>query len=202
MPKKFMSNDTIEEAEAIQAEEIALKEVNDDEVRSQVIEKYGIDPELNPELVDQLVEDKKEANRKLSIAIKQKQTWRDKANKPAEVKTVEVKTQADTSQFVTREELEQKEYDSLEASDLIKQETKNYAKLNKIDPKQAFNSEYITFLRDKENQKAKVEEASISTKRNSPTKKDFSSIAPKDIDQSTAEGRKQWEEYMNWVKTQ
>jgi len=197
-----MSNDTIEEAEAIQAEEIALKEVNDDEVRSQVIEKYGIDPELNPELVDQLVEDKKEANRKLSIAIKQKQTWRDKANKPAEVKTVEVKTQADTSQFVTREELEQKEYDSLEASDLIKQETKNYAKLNKIDPKQAFNSEYITFLRDKENQKAKVEEASISTKRNSPTKKDFSSIAPKDIDQSTAEGRKQWEEYMNWVKTQ
>jgi len=185
--------------EAIKAEETALKEVPQSELRSQVIEKYGLDEELNSDLIDSLVKDKVEEQKKLQTAIKQKISWREKANKPVEKPVV---PPSNTGNFVTKEELEQRDIDSLELSDELKTEVKRYAKINNVSIKEATGSSYISFLKEKEVLKAKNEEASIGNKRVSQARKDFSEKSPNDFDRSTPEGRKEWDEYKTWLKTQ
>ena len=66
------------------AEEEALKEVPEDTIRSEVIEKYGLTEDDNSELIDKLVGDTKEEQKKLSTAIRQKIDWRTKAQTPKE----------------------------------------------------------------------------------------------------------------------
>ena len=103
---------------------------------------------------------------------------------------------------MTKEELEQREVDALDLSDELKSEVTKYAKLNKVSIKEAAKSNYITFLKDEADKKAKSEEASISSTRKTPAKKDYSDMSPKDFDPSTEEGRKEWGAYKNWLKTQ
>jgi hypothetical protein len=190
------------DAEAIKAEETALKGVDQSEVRKSIIEKYGLDEDANADLIEALTKDKLEEQKKFSTVIKQKRSWREKANNP-EVKT-EIKqvVTPPVGQYVTKEELEQRDIDSLAISDELKVEVKRYAKLNNVSIKVAESSPYISFLKEKEVAKAKTEEASIGNKRVSQAKKDFSEKSPADFDRSTPEGRKEWDEYKAWLKTQ
>ncbi|MFA6475730.1 MAG: hypothetical protein WCV88_06115 [Patescibacteria group bacterium] len=192
--------------EAIQAEEKALTPEAEEKVRSQVIEKYGLDPDLQADLIDSLVKDKVEEHKRFSTAVKQKRSWREKALKQPEVKT-EVKTEVKAvddsliSQKVA-EQLDQRDLESLELSDEIKSEIKNYAKLNNISVKVAAQSDYIGFLKTKAAEKAKVEGAGIGGVRKTQPTKDFSDKTPNDFDLSTEDGRKEWEEYKRWQKSQ
>lgn len=192
------------DAEAIKAEETALKGVDQSEVRKSVIEKYGLDEDANADLIEALTKDKLEEQKKFSTVIKQKRSWREKANEKANSVQPVVKQEvtSNTGNFVTKEELEQRDIDSLELSDELKTEVKRYAKLNSVSIKEASSSSYISFLKEKEVAKAKNEEASIGNKRVSQTKKDFSEKSPNDFDRSTPEGRKEWDEYKAWLKTQ
>lgn len=188
-------------SEAKEAEEQALKETPQTELRSQVIEKYGLDEENQSELIDKLVADKVEEKKKFSTVIKQKIGWRNKANKPPEPE-VKPEVKPPVGEYVTKEELEKRDLDSLELSDELKSETKKYAKMNGVSVKEAAKSSYVLFLKEKEELKAKSEEASIGNKRVSQSKKDFSEKTPDDFDRSTPEGRKEWDEYKSWLKTQ
>ena len=69
-----------------QQEEEALKEVKDDDIRSSVIEKYGLSEDDNSELIDKLVNDFRRGKKELSTAIRQKRDWRTKAQTPKEEK--------------------------------------------------------------------------------------------------------------------
>ena len=197
--ENIQNMDDVQSPEAIKAEETVLKEVPQSELRSQIIEKYGLDEEVNSDLIETLVKDKVEENKKLQTAIKQKISWREKASKPVEKQEV---PPSNTGNFVTKEELEQRDLEILELSDELKSETKRYAKLNNVSIKEASGSSYISFLKEKEATKARNEEASIGNKRVSQAKKDFSERSPKDFDRSTPDGRKEWDEYKAWLKTQ
>ena len=72
------------DASAIQAEEQILQGASEAEIRAQVIDKHGLDELEHPELIDSLVADKLEEQKRLSTAIKQKRKWREKATKPPE----------------------------------------------------------------------------------------------------------------------
>ena len=65
-------------AEEQKAEEEANHEVNEDELRSKVSEEYGLDQDEDKELLDKLVAKEKLQHEKLSSAIKQKISWREK----------------------------------------------------------------------------------------------------------------------------
>jgi len=184
--------------EAKEAEEKALKETPQEELRSQIIERYGLDEETQSEFIDTLVKDKIEEQKRFSTAIKQKISWREKALKVVEPKKdVQPIIQGN---FVTKEELEQRDLDSLDISDELKPEIKKYATLNKVSIKEAMKSDYISFLKEKHELKAKNEEASIGNKSVTQSKKDLSSKTPSDFDRSTPEGRKEWEEWKKWNK--
>jgi hypothetical protein len=189
--------------EAKEAEEQALKVVDQAELRSQLIEKYGLDEEFNSELIDNLVKDKLEEQKKFSTAIKQKRSWREKAQEKAktEVKP-EVRPEKPVGDYVTKEELVERDIEALNLSDELKLEVKKYSKINGVSINEAAKSSYITFLKGKEEEKAKIDEASISGKRITQSKKDFSTMTPKDFDRSTPEGRKEWEDWKQWNKSQ
>jgi len=101
------------------------------------------------------------------------------------------------------EKLEQRELESLEISDELKQEVKTYAKAAGLTVKQVLKSDYYQFLKQKDEAKQKIDEASIGgKKRGTPSGKDFSSVKPSDFDLSTKEGRDGWDEYKKWLKKQ
>jgi len=179
-----------------------LKEKGEDEIRQQVIEKYGLDELENPDLIDQLVEDKIENKKKLSTAIKQKRKWREEAQKrvsPTEEK-IEKKSPSDIERLID-ERFDQRELEASDLSDELKKEVQVYAKARGIRIKDALNSDYVGFLKEKEEQKKKEEEASTSFKRKSQAGRDFSKMSPKDFDLNTEEGQKEFEEYKKWLKT-
>ena len=192
--------------EEIKAEEEALLETQEEEIKKVVIEKFGLDEEANPELIAQIVADKLEERKKLSTAIKQKRSWRDKFNTiPKEKSKEDVKTQPDIDALVDKklnEKLETKELESVELSDDLKAQIKSYAALNKVSIKQAIKSEYIQFQIGKEKEKAEIDDASISGKHDRvKSNRNFKDMAPEDFDVSTEQGLKDWEEYKKYLKS-
>ena len=196
------------DAEAVKAEEEALKGADESQIRAQVIEKYGLSEDSNPELINSLVADKLEDQKKLGTAIKQKINWRTKATKPVEpepepAKPVVVAPVDPTSVAkLVDERFEQRELASLELSDEIKAEINKYAKLNNVPIREATKSEYITFIKEKAQKAVKIENATLAPSHGTQSTKDFSNMSPNDFDRSTPEGRKDWDAWKAWNKTQ
>jgi hypothetical protein len=199
-----------ETTEAILAEENALKEPQQEELINQVVEKYGLDIDTQAELISAIVADKLEERKKFSTVIKQKRTWRDKATMLEKGDKPKAPATADDSLNVEslieaklQERLDKRDLDSLEISDELKKEIKDYASLHKTTIGEARKSEYINFLMDKEVRKAKSDDASISSKHNkSYATKNLKDMSPKDFDLSTEEGRKSWADYKKMLKSQ
>ena len=169
-----------------QHEEEALKVVSDDELRSQVIEKYGLEEDDNPDLIDKLVEDRKEGQKNLSTAIRQKIDWRAKAQTPKEKEEGTPPKETPPPQVdidaVVNAKFEERDLALLDLGDEVKAEVKAYAKAKGVSVHEAAKSEYIGFLRTKEEDKIREREASASTKGTGKTaKRDFSKLADEDI---------------------
>jgi len=201
--------ENLETPEAIEAEETALKETTQEEIKQELIDKYQLDEIENEDLINTLVTDKLDERKRLSTAIKQKRSWRDKATTPKEEKKSAEKVDFDPSKM--NEIIAQKVAEQLEAgvlekqslSDELKDEVKGYAKLKNISLSQALESEYIKFQLSQAEKKAREEGASISPKANRhQSTRDFSQTSPADFDVSTEEGQKQFEEYDAWLKRQ
>jgi len=185
------------------AEQDAIAEVKDEELREKIAQDLGIDPEDEKELLDKLVEREKASHEKLSGAIKQKISWREKA------KTSEKKPDDDKSkggkppEKVTEELIDQKVNERLEARDLealtlpdeIKAEIKDLAKLRGISVREASKLPYIqSRISEAENQK-KIDDATPTRKNKgsyAPNVDPSKPLNPADFDLSTEEGRKSW----------
>jgi len=188
-----------------------IEEKTDDEVRNSIIEKFGLDEDDNSELIDKLVSHEVESNKKLSTAVRQKIGWREKFNSAKPDVKLETKTEAKQDKVEISDELiqrkvdetmEKRELESLDVSDTLKTEIKNYAKLNGVSVSKAMNSSYIQFLKNEETRKSTAEDASISTTYKSKTTKNFDNMSPKDFDLSTEDGRKDFAEYKKYLSSQ
>lgn len=98
--------------------------------------------------------------------------------------------------------LEKRDLDDLDLSDDLKKEVQDYAKLKGVSIKKALSSEYISFQKEKYEKKKRVEEASLGNKGRATAKKDYSQMTPNDFDFSTEEGRKQFEQYEDYLRKQ
>jgi len=187
-----------------------IEDKTDDEIRESIIEKFGLNEDENSELIEKLVSHEVESNKKLSTAVRQKIGWREKFNAvksaettvKTETKQDKVEISDDLIQKKIDETIEKRELESLEVSDTLKTEIKNYAKLNGVSVKQARNSSYIKFLENEEARKSTAEDASISTTHKSKTMKNFDNVSPKDFDLSTEEGRKDFADYKKYLSSQ
>jgi hypothetical protein len=197
--------DLQETPEQKEAEDKALEEVQEEALKEKLADEYGVDPEEEPELFEKILEREKSHRELLSTAIKQKRTWREKAQKgtsketppgtpPKEDdKSKKSLTEEDVDRRV-EERLAERDLQSLNLPDDIKAEVKDLAKLKGISVIEAKELPYIK-NRILEAEKAKkVEEA--TPKRNNKGKyapaDPSQPLNPDDYDLSTPEGREAW----------
>jgi hypothetical protein len=191
----------------IKQDEALAKEPVESEIRRSVIQEFGLDEEVDEDLIIKLTSKELDNHKKLSTAITQKINWRKKAtdNKPIESAN-EAIAKKDTSEDEilkkVDERFEQREIESLDLDDELKTEVKNYAKLNNVSIKSALNSPYIQFRKKEFENKTKADEASIGGTHNVQQKKNYADMNPSDFDLSSEDGRKSYTEWKNWLKTQ
>lgn len=206
-------NDNLDTPEAIEAEETAMKEPTQDEIKREVLTKYGILEDENPELVEKLVSDKLEERKRFSTAIKQKISWREKAKQLTPKEKAEVKAEAKEGGYdpakldeiiaqKVNEKLDAKVLEDESYNDELKEEIKTYASMKKITVKEALKSDYIQFRLNNVEKQARIDGASISTKQKSFSTKNFSNSKPSDFNLQTEEGKAGWEQYKVWLQSQ
>ncbi len=205
---KIITSEPTEEEK--QAEAKALEEVKDDEIRSEVIEKYELDEEIDADLINKIVKNTLGEKKALSTAIRQKINQRtenqdlrkkyegDEKNKIDENKKVEKINQDDLNTILDERD-RKRDLDALDVSDELKQEIEFYAKTKKLSVKKALESSYISFLKAKEDKAKEEEEAGAGSGSGTHNIKNLDKIESprKAFDLSTEEGRKQ---YAEWKK--
>ena len=108
----------------------------------------------------------------------------------------------DTSGFVTKEDLEQRDLETLSSNEALQEQVKSYASIHKLSVKKAWDSEYIVFQRDKVEKAQRADDASLGGKGKGTSTQDFSEMSPADFDLQTDEGKKGWAAYKEWLKKQ
>lgn len=186
-------------AEELAAEQAALQVDKEDEIRSKVIAEFGFDEVDDIERIDKLVAKEVESRKKLSDAIGQKIKWRTEATKSKEtVPPVEKKKETPPDLDVRKvlaEELEQRDLDAMDYSPELKKEIKRVADITGVPIRQAIRDPYIASKIQDYERENEAEEASITKTNRSGGKKTVSLENPPEVDMSTEEGRKKWDEY-------
>ena len=188
-----MSNDNNEN---LDTDDVQI-ELSSDEIKADILEKYGIDETENEELVDKLVESKIEDNKKFSTVIRQKIDWRTKAeaNKTA---TPPIQNNDDLLRKID-EKFEERDLNNSGLSEEIMNKVKSYAKAEGVTVKVAMDSSYVSFLKEAEESQEKADNASLGGKGKAGTKRDYTANSKFEGDLSTDEGKeefKKWEDHM------
>ena len=194
------------------AEEQALKETSDGDLKQTIIDELGLDEEVDEEVINKVVEHRKGELKKLSTAIRQKQDWRTKAqaNAPKEEPKVEPKVDPkpepkpdqDIDKMLDKK-LRERDLQSFDASEELQKEIDVYAALKpELSAKEVYNSRFVQSFKDEEESKVRTEEAGISNTHKTKTSRNFSEMTPNDFDRSTSEGRKEYSDWKVWMKSQ
>lgn len=179
---------------------------NENENLDSLNEETGQEEDLEttpPEETDD-VDALKEQNRQLFARAKKAETALKevKKEKPAEVKKPIVVQPVNDDVILQKidERFEKRELDALEMSDDLKQEVQAYAKLNKVSIRKAVDSDYIQFKKEKADQQAKVEDASLGGGKRAHSSKDYSQMQANDFNLKTKEGKEEFKKWEEWVK--
>ena len=198
-------NSLNEEIVSLNEEIKTLDSENDEERISEINEKIN---SLNDEIssLNEDDDDKEvlvERNKRLYARAKKAEgfvlennVWIKKPKLEIKPKVIE-KVIADES--VINKVLDKRELESLDLSDNLKKEIKTYAEIQGISVKKALDSDYISFLKEKEEKKQKIDDASLGSNRKK-TKKDYSEMKVTDFDLTTPEGKAEFSKYEEYIK--
>ena len=190
-------------------EEEAQQEVGDEEIRAKVAEDLGLDPEDedSTELLDKIVEREKSHHEKLSGAIKQKISYREKYQKaseepkgtPGKGETPNEDGEPDLDKLVDQklnERLEARELDSLDLSDEIKEEVRELSKLKGISVREAAKHPYILSRVEEAEKEERIKKATPKRSKGSytPSYDPAKPLNPEDFDFDSEDGIKAWQE--------
>lgn len=192
------------------AEQEALKEAKEDDIRTQVITDYGFDEEDDSERIDKLVEKEMGYKKSLSQAIGQKikkreeLELRDKEIEDLKKLSKEPKEESKDSDFDKKlsKAFEERDLDSMEYPDELKAEIQKLAKLQEVSVKKAAQDKYIISKIDEWKKEQETDEASIGRKDKSSGKAVYSKDSPPEVNMNTKEGREEWDKYTDWLRTQ
>ena len=140
-----MSNAQNLTPEELKSEQDAMREAKAEEVRANIIEKFGLSEDDNAELIDKLVEDDMAKRKSLSHTIGQKIAHRTEAErlakeladakKPPEGSAEKPKADPKKDEGIDeiiKKAFEQRDLESMEYPDELKSEISRVAELNKI----------------------------------------------------------------------
>lgn len=182
------------------AEEEALAEAKEDELREKLSEELGIEPDSD--LLDKLVERELGHKKKLSAAIGQKIDWRKKATSSAPKPKTEDKEAALDVEKQIRAEFEARDLEELDLPDELKEDVKKLAQTLGVSVRKAAQDPYIVYRKQAIEQERKSDDATISRSASKGQKVRFDTTTPPKVDMSTEEGRKTWKEYTEFLKGQ
>lgn len=204
-------NDTVVSPEELQAEQEALKEAKQEEIRTQVVTDYGFDEVTDAEKIDKLVDERMKTHATKASLTKQKVKYRTEAEtlrttppKAPEPKAPEPKApeQQDVSKLV-KQELQQRDLDDMPYTDAVKAEIKRIATITGKSVRAAEKDPYIVSQYiDPWKKEQETDEATIKRNNRNGGSSKFSIETPPDVDMSTPEGRAKWDEYTTWLKKQ
>ncbi len=195
-----------QEVETLDEELKTLDPETDKEKISEITEKVN---SLNDEIKviseeeDDDIESVKEANKRLFARAKKAEGFvleGDKwVKKPKVAPKIEPKTftqpkESDIDKLLDAK-LEKRDLESLDLSDKLKKEVETYAKVQGISVKKALNSDYISFLKEKEEKQEKINNASLGNRNRKGAKKDYSEMTASDFDLKTPEGKAEFAKY-------
>lgn len=189
-----------EEDENTQQEEEALKEVKEDDVRSEVVDKYNLDEDENSELIDKLTNDLIEQRKSFGKAVSQKRKWRERAEAKLQKKDTSQEGKPNESQDVEsliEKKFEQRYLDELDVSDNVKTYIQDLARLRGVSAREVVKDPIIVKMQEEEAQQERVTNATPkrSNKGSYVANIDPSKpLNPEDFDFNTEEGIKAWEE--------
>jgi hypothetical protein len=193
----------------LQQEEELLKTSKEEEVRAEIIEKYGLDEVEHEALIENLTKDRLQDRKNFGELVKQKRSWREKAQKPApesEKKNESLDPDELLKQAEQRVEqrLEQRDLEDLGLPDEIKAEVQKLAKSQGISVRKAANDPYIKFKKDEWEKEQRANEAAISRNNKTAAQTTFDPTKPPKldptIDYSTPEGQKALTKYQKDMK--
>jgi hypothetical protein len=163
------NNSGVPTPEELQVEQESLAVVQDDVLRSRVIDSLGLeDNEQYADLINKAVEREKSYQQKLSSAIGAKIKWREEASKlkqPSNQTQTQTKSPLDADDLrkqqetIVAERFNEEFLEDLEYSDNLKAEIRKITKLNGVSAKAATKDSYIQFLMDKETAERRTLEA-------------------------------------------
>ncbi len=187
--------------EDVQREEEALKEVKEDDIRNEVIEKYGLDEDEQSETIDKLTNDLIEQRKSFGKAISQKRKWRERAEtkveKPKDSSPESKSNESVDVEKLVEQKFEQRYLDDLELSDNLRTSVQELARLRGVSAREVVNDPIIVKMKEEEEQQQRV--TSATPKRSNkgsyvanvdPTQP----LNPEDFDFNTEEGVKAWNE--------
>jgi len=139
--------------EELKSEEEALTDVKEEEVKSKIAEDLGINPEYEPELFEKLLKRELSQRERLSGAIKQKISWREKATKKINPKDTpkDGESPAGGPEVFSEELLEKKlnereakrDLENLDLPEEVETEIKDLSKIKGISIREAAKHPYI-----------------------------------------------------------
>lgn len=198
--------DQISEEEK-QSEAEALAEVKEEELKSKIAEDLGLDPEDEPDLVDKLYKRELAQREKLSGAIKQKISWREKASKQTSSKPKDTPSEGKSQtegKLLTAEDIDKildereakRDLERLNLPEEIENEVKDLAKVKGISVREAAKLPYIVNAIEEAEKAKRISSASPKRKSRGnyanvdvdPSKP----LDPKDFALDTEEGQKAW----------
>jgi len=199
-------NETLElTPEEQKAEQEAMVEVGDDDLRTKLAEEMEIDPDTEADLLNKLVTKEKDHRSKLSGAIKQKIKYREAsqkkssaleepADKPAD-KGDSTNTDDDVVTAKVNAALEARDLKNLELPEDIKIEVKKVAELQGISVREASKDPYIVSRMELHSKEERIKNSSPGRKNKGGHTTDFDPSKPlnaADYDFDTEEGRGAW----------
>jgi len=189
-------------------EEETQKEVKDDELKETLAKEFELDPEIDEEFLNKLVEREKAHHERLSGAIKQKISWREKFQKaseepkdtPGKGKKPDEDGGPDIDKLIDQrlaERFEARELEALGLTDELKEEVKELAKLKGIPVREAAKLPYILSRKEEVEREERIKRATPKrTKKGSYTLSydPAKPLNPDDFDFDSEEGVKAWQE--------
>lgn len=194
------------------AEQEALAEKKEDEVRASIISDLGFDEVSDADKIDKLVAKEMENHKKLSTAIGQKikhRTTADELRKKVPMENTQKKGENLSDEDLQKKigegvtaTLEQRDLEALEYSDELKAEIKKVAQIQGVSIKKALSDPYVQAKITQYKRDVEAEGASVRQKGGKGGSTSFKVNDPPDVDMSTEDGRKKYEEWKSWAKKQ
>lgn len=192
-----------EEIKNSQNDEEKVVEFNQEKVLEKIVSDYDLDVDEDEDLILKLLEDKKAEHLKLSNAIGQKIKYRTelsqlKTNSASALPKEQPKESAKEAPIevskTVQEILDKRDLEEMGLPEDLEKELRKLASIQNISIKKAALDPYFIYKKEEFEKTDRVSKASISNKNNGTQATIDTSSVP-EVDLSTEEGRKKWEDY-------